>query len=88
MKNHWNQAVLNLTVNVRKMSCEMDEPLFQTCQANFEQEEAELKEADEKRKLMWERVEAIAGYHPLSGKTAVLVRPLAVGSPFVVGGLN
>lgn len=87
MKNHWNQAVLNLTVNVRKMFSEMDEPLFQTCQANFEEEAAKLKAADEKRKLVWERVEAIAGYHPLSGKTAVLVTPLAVAS-IVVGGLN
>lgn len=80
--------MLNLTTNVRKLFSEMDEPLLQTCESNFEEEETKLKLADEKRKLMWARLEAMAVCHPLAGNTAVLVTPLAAPSPIVVGGLN
>ncbi|XP_068651911.1 serine/threonine protein phosphatase 2A 57 kDa regulatory subunit B' kappa isoform-like [Aristolochia californica] len=87
-RNHWNQAVLNLTLNVRKMFLEMDEVLFQTCQSKFDEEEAKLKAAEEKRKLMWERLESAAGYRPVAGNTAVLVTPVPIASPIIVDGLN
>ncbi|KAK1299482.1 Serine/threonine protein phosphatase 2A 57 kDa regulatory subunit B' iota isoform [Acorus calamus] len=73
-RNHWNQAVLNLTLNVRKLFSEMDADLFLTCQERFEEEELKRAEAEEKRRLTWERLElAAATAQPVSGKTAVLV---------------
>ncbi|KAF3447211.1 hypothetical protein FNV43_RR12391 [Rhamnella rubrinervis] len=77
VQNHWNQAVLNLTFNVRKMFAEMDEELFLTCHAQYEEEEEELTLAAEKRKEAWKRLEHVASLQPIAGKTAVLVTPLA-----------
>ncbi|KAJ4900571.1 Serine/threonine protein phosphatase 2A 57 kDa regulatory subunit B' iota isoform [Raphanus sativus] len=76
-ENHWNQSVLNLTLNVRKMFCEMDEPLFMSCHARFQEDEAEQSSEAEKRKETWERLEKAASVKPITGKTAVLVTPLA-----------
>lgn len=72
-ENHWNQSVLNLTLNVRKMFCEMDEALFMSCHARFQEDEAEQSSAAEKRKETWERLEKAASVKPITGKTAVLV---------------
>lgn len=76
-QSHWNPAVLNLSLNVRKMFMEMDEVLFQSCHAHFEEEEAKLSLAAEKRKEAWERLENAASLQPITGNTAVLVTPLA-----------
>jgi len=76
-QSHWNPAVLNLSLNVRKMFMEMDEVLFQSCHARFEEEEAKLSLAAEKRKEAWERLENAASLQPITGNTAVLVTPLA-----------
>ncbi|KAF8091009.1 hypothetical protein N665_0458s0012 [Sinapis alba] len=76
-ENHWNQSVLNLTLNVRKMFCEMDEALFMSCHASFQEDEAEQSSAAEKRKETWERLEKAASMKPIIGKTAVMVTPLA-----------
>ncbi|KAL0738613.1 hypothetical protein Bca4012_014823 [Brassica carinata] len=75
--NHWNQSVLNLTLNVRKMFCEMDEALFMSCHARFQEDEAKQSSEAEKRKETWERLEKAASMKPIAGKTAVLVTPLA-----------
>ncbi|KAJ4887934.1 Serine/threonine protein phosphatase 2A 57 kDa regulatory subunit B' iota isoform [Raphanus sativus] len=76
-ESHWNQSVLNLTLNVRKMFCEMDEDLFMSCHARFQEDEAEQCSAEEKRKEVWARLEKAASMKPVTGKTAVLVTPLA-----------
>ncbi|KAG6537798.1 serine/threonine protein phosphatase 2A 57 kDa regulatory subunit B' kappa isoform-like [Zingiber officinale] len=80
--SHWNQAVLNLTRNVKKLLHEMDEELFITCENNFEQDEMEQKIAEEKRRMTWHRLESSAAFQPLAGNTAVLIRPPLV-SPVV-----
>lgn len=59
--NHWNQAVLNLTLNVKKIFCEIDEELVLACQCKLEEEGLRLKAAAEKRKLTWELLETAAG---------------------------
>ena len=76
-QNHWNQAVLNLTLNVRKMFTEMDDVLFMSCHAHFKEEEGKLSILAEKRKEEWERLENAASLQPITGNTAVLVTPLA-----------
>lgn len=60
-KNHWNQAVLNLTLNLRRMLSEMDEELVIACQRKLEEEDSRLSVAAEKRRLTWERLEIAAG---------------------------
>ncbi|XVE71610.1 hypothetical protein DITRI_Ditri10aG0164900 [Diplodiscus trichospermus] len=76
-QNHWNQAVLNLTLNVRKMFIEMDDALFISCHTHFKEEEAKLSLLAEKRKEAWERLENAASRQPITGNTAVLVTPLS-----------
>lgn len=76
-QSHWNQAVLNLTLNVRKMFSEMDDVLFLACHTQHREEEARLSLAAEKRKEAWERLENAASLQPIAGNTAVLVTPLA-----------
>ncbi|XP_044464200.1 serine/threonine protein phosphatase 2A 57 kDa regulatory subunit B' kappa isoform-like [Mangifera indica] len=75
-QSHWNPAVLNLTLNVRKMFSEMDDVLFISCHSQFREEDARLSLAAEKRKKAWERLENAASHQPIAGNTAVLVTPL------------
>lgn len=72
-RDHWNQAVVNPTVNARKMLSEMDEELFSACQKMFEEEEEKRMEVEEKRRITWERLEAAASFKLVTGNTAVLV---------------
>ena len=62
---HWNQSVLNVTMNVRQMFREMDERLLVACQNNFQEEEEKRAATVERRRLMWEQLErsAARGYH-------------------------
>eukprot|EP00252_Welwitschia_mirabilis_P022651 TRINITY_DN619_c0_g1_i1.p1 TRINITY_DN619_c0_g1~~TRINITY_DN619_c0_g1_i1.p1 ORF type:complete len:540 (+),score=113.02 TRINITY_DN619_c0_g1_i1:570-2189(+) len=60
MKNHWNQAVHSLTLNVRKIFLEMDQELFLECQNKYTEEEAKQKSVKEKRELLWKRLEDVA----------------------------
>ncbi|CAA6666320.1 unnamed protein product [Spirodela intermedia] len=79
--SHWNQTVLNATLNVRKMFSEMDEELFLACRRKHEEEEAQRAEAEERRRTNWARIEeaaaAAAAFQPAAGYTAVLVNPPA-----------
>ncbi|MQL89502.1 hypothetical protein Taro_022083 [Colocasia esculenta] len=78
--SHWNQAVLNLTMNIKKMFQEMDEELFLTCQSKYEEEEEQRVATTEKRRVTWERLETAAAIKPIAGNTPVLVTPVAVPS--------
>ncbi|KAK6162142.1 hypothetical protein DH2020_001983 [Rehmannia glutinosa] len=72
-QNHWNQAVLNLTLNVRKMLAEMDDTLFLACISNYKEEQERKNSEVEKRKEIWERLENAASLQPITENTAVLV---------------
>lgn len=74
-RNHWNQAVLNLTLNLRRMFCEMDEELVIACQRKLEEEDSRLCVAAEKRRLTWERLETVASLQSLAGNILVPVKP-------------
>lgn len=68
--------MLNLTLNVRKIFQEMDEPLFLECQMQYREDEAKLSVIAEQRKENWERLEnAAARLQPITGNIAVLVTP-------------
>ncbi|CAA0821341.1 Serine/threonine protein phosphatase 2A 57 kDa regulatory subunit B iota isoform [Striga hermonthica] len=72
-QSHWNQAVLNLTLNVRKMLMDMDDALTSSCIRNFREEQKKSKLVAENRKLVWEHFENIASLQPVAENTAVLV---------------
>ncbi|KAL6985353.1 hypothetical protein U1Q18_018729 [Sarracenia purpurea var. burkii] len=72
-QSHWNQSVLNLTLNVRKMFSEMDDMLFLACHSHLKEEQAKLSLVAEKRREMWERLEEVASLRPITETTAVLV---------------
>ncbi|KAL6610620.1 hypothetical protein ACP70R_040589 [Stipagrostis hirtigluma subsp. patula] len=72
-QNHWNQAVLNLTANVKKMFSEMDEDLFSSCLAKYKEDEEKRVSLEAKRTLTWQKLESAASFQPVTGHTAVLV---------------
>lgn len=55
--NHWNQSVLNLTQNIKKMFIEVDEELALFCQDKFEEEKSKSTEAAERRRMRWDHLE-------------------------------
>ncbi|KAI3755993.1 hypothetical protein L1987_55804 [Smallanthus sonchifolius] len=74
VQNHWNQSVLNLTLNVRNVFTEMDNMLFLACHAHFLEEQEKQSSATEKRKEAWDCLENAASLRPITGNTtAVLV---------------
>ncbi|KAL9317102.1 hypothetical protein ACSQ67_013619 [Phaseolus vulgaris] len=60
MKGHWSRAVIGLTANVRKMFLEMDAELFEECERQYTEKEANTRELEAKRVLTWKRLEAEA----------------------------
>ncbi|XP_073131280.1 serine/threonine protein phosphatase 2A 57 kDa regulatory subunit B' kappa isoform-like [Henckelia pumila] len=72
-QNHWNQHVLNLTLNARKTLEEMDNMLASSCISSYNEEREKMNEQVEKRKKTWEHLEKVANLQPVSGNTAVLV---------------
>ncbi|KAL9263632.1 Serine/threonine protein phosphatase 2A 59 kDa regulatory subunit B' eta isoform-like protein [Drosera capensis] len=59
-RNHWNQAVQSLTLNLRKMFSELDPELFEECLLKFQEDEAREKELVLKREAAWKRLEEVA----------------------------
>ncbi|GAB2223061.1 hypothetical protein Droror1_Dr00017197 [Drosera rotundifolia] len=81
-EGHWNQSVLNLTLNITKLLHEMDDDLFQACQAQFREDQANLSSVAEKRNATWERLENAARLQPTAAENvAVLVTPNAMPVP-------
>ena len=72
--SHWNQAVQNLTVNVRKIFSDNDPELFEECLLKFQEDEAKEKEIKLKREVTWKRLEEVAAMKS-SIKEPVLVSP-------------
>ncbi|XP_042032749.1 serine/threonine protein phosphatase 2A 57 kDa regulatory subunit B' kappa isoform-like [Salvia splendens] len=72
-EHHWNHAVLNLTLNVKRMLAEMDDTLIVACIANYKEDRARKKSEVERRKEVWERLENAASLQPVTGRTPVLV---------------
>ncbi|GJR83963.1 NB-ARC domains-containing protein [Tanacetum coccineum] len=73
VQTHWNQSVLNLTLNVRNVLTEMDNMLFLACQARFLEEQEKQNFATEKRKEAWDRLENAASLQPISGNTTAVL---------------
>lgn len=71
-RSHWNQAVQSLTLNVRKIFSDQDQALLDECLVKFQEDEAKEKEMQEKRELIWKRLEDVAASKVVSNE-AVLV---------------
>ncbi|CAI9277423.1 unnamed protein product [Lactuca saligna] len=76
VRTHWNQSVLNLTLNVRNVFTEMDNMLFLACHAHFIEEQEKQSLAVEKRKEAWDRLENAASLQPISGNTTAVLVPM------------
>lgn len=72
-RGHWNQAVQSLTINVRKVLCDIDQVLFDECLAKFQVEEESKTEAKAKRERTWQRLEDLATSKTVLNNEAVLV---------------
>ena len=59
-RKHWNQAVQSLTLNVRKIFCDIDLELFEECLLKFQEDEAQEEGIKLKREATWKRLEEIA----------------------------
>lgn len=59
-RNHWNQVVQSLTLNVRKIFADVDPELFEECLKQFEEHEAREENMKVKHEATWKRLEEIA----------------------------
>lgn len=69
-QNHWNQAVPNLTRNLKKILFEMDEELVISCQRAAEEESLTSSSTLEKRRASWEHLEIAARESRISASSA------------------
>jgi serine/threonine-protein phosphatase 2A regulatory subunit B' len=63
-RDHWNQAVRSLTLNVRKIFSDHDSAFFGECVQRFNDEELKQEESDSKREALWKRLEEMAASKP------------------------
>ncbi|XP_004239176.2 serine/threonine protein phosphatase 2A 57 kDa regulatory subunit B' theta isoform [Solanum lycopersicum] len=71
-RNHWNQAVHSLSLNIRKIFYDLDPELFKECLHNFQEDELKEDEIKSKREATWKRLEELAAKNTTSNE-AVLV---------------
>ncbi|KAG5604949.1 hypothetical protein H5410_026441 [Solanum commersonii] len=71
-RNHWNQAVHSLSLNIRKIFYDLDPELFKECLHKFQEDELKEDEIKSKREATWKRLEELAAKNTTSNE-AVLV---------------
>ncbi|KAL5552528.1 hypothetical protein UlMin_039929 [Ulmus minor] len=76
-RNHWNQAVHSLTLNVRNFFHDLDPELFKECLLKFQEDEQKEEEIRARREATWKRLEELAAKKALSNEV-VLVDPHSV----------
>ncbi|KAI3981804.1 hypothetical protein MKX01_027789 [Papaver californicum] len=75
-RNHWNQSVQNLTLNVRKLFSDLDPELFEECLIKFQEEEAGEKEIKARREAIWKRLDEIAASKATSYEPVLVHRSM------------
>ncbi|GLT86598.1 hypothetical protein SLE2022_047280 [Rubroshorea leprosula] len=73
-RNHWNQVVQSLTVNVRKIFSDVDPELVEECLHKFQEDEAKREEIKTKHEATWKRLEEIASSKAASGQAVLVPR--------------
>ncbi|XP_009606776.1 serine/threonine protein phosphatase 2A 57 kDa regulatory subunit B' theta isoform [Nicotiana tabacum] len=71
-RNHWNQAVHSLSLNIRKIFYDLDPDLFKECLHKFQEDELKEDEIKSRREATWKRLEDVAAKNSTSTE-AVLV---------------
>ncbi|CAK9161728.1 unnamed protein product [Ilex paraguariensis] len=71
-RNHWNQAVQSLTLNIRKIFSDIDPELFEECLLKFQEDEAQEQEIKSKREATWKRLEEIAAMKASSNEPVLV----------------
>ncbi|KAK8485528.1 hypothetical protein V6N13_090448 [Hibiscus sabdariffa] len=71
-RNHWNQAVHSLTLNVRKIFYDLDPELCKECLVKFQEDESKEAEIEARRETTWKRLEELAE-KKASGSEVMLV---------------
>lgn len=71
-RNHWNQAVQSLMLNLRNLFYDTDQTHFNECLAKFEEDEMKERQIREKRERTWKHLEDVAASNAVSNE-AVLV---------------
>lgn len=71
-RNHWNQAVHSLTLNVRKLFSDVDPELFEECLIKFHEDESKEDEIKAKREATWKRLEEMAATKAATNKPVLL----------------
>ncbi|KAL6960473.1 hypothetical protein U1Q18_038236 [Sarracenia purpurea var. burkii] len=80
-KNHWNQAVQSLTLNVRKLFSDIDPELFEECLLKFQEDEAQEEEIKLKREATWKRLEEIAAMKAVSNQPVLVPWKITTRKP-------
>lgn len=73
-RNHWNQAVRSLTLNVCKIFSDTDHAFYDECMTKFREDEAQEEDMKSKREARWKRLEEMGG-RKVATNEAVLVSP-------------
>ncbi|KHN30494.1 Serine/threonine protein phosphatase 2A 59 kDa regulatory subunit B' gamma isoform [Glycine soja] len=73
-RNHWNQAVQSLTINVRKIFADTDPEFYEEYMIKVRENEAQEKDMKSKREARWKRLEDMGGMKATTNE-AVLVSP-------------
>ncbi|KAK3443280.1 serine/threonine protein phosphatase 2A 57 kDa regulatory subunit B' theta isoform [Eucalyptus grandis] len=79
-RNHWNQVVQSLTLNVRKIFSDVDPELFEECLQKFQDDEEKAEDMKKKHEATWKQLEDIAATKAATNE-AVLV-PYVLPSQF------
>ncbi|KAG6412723.1 hypothetical protein SASPL_125415 [Salvia splendens] len=71
IRGHWNQAIIGLSSNVRRMFLEMDPELFEECQMQHDEKQARAGELKHNRELTWKKLEEVASQ--VTGEESMIV---------------
>ncbi|KAK8613850.1 hypothetical protein V6N13_101606 [Hibiscus sabdariffa] len=74
VRKHWNQAVHSLTLNVRKIFCDLDPELFKECLLKFQEDESEEDKTKAKQQTTWKCLEELAGKKDFSSEDTIETR--------------
>ncbi|KAL2529068.1 Serine/threonine protein phosphatase 2A 57 kDa regulatory subunit B' theta isoform [Forsythia ovata] len=80
-KNHWNQAVQSLTLNVRKIFSDTDSELIEECLLKFQEDEAREEETRMKREATWKCLEEIAAMKAASNEPVLVPTRINSNTP-------
>lgn len=72
-RNHWNQAVHSLTLNVRKIFYDLDPELYRECLLKFEEDELKESDVQLRRESTWKRLEEEAAKKVVISNEAVMI---------------